>query len=819
MTRSLTIAVASSRNSKKWKNKTVDWSDLLDQLSESTETRETIAEYNRKAKAERDNIKDIGGFTGGGLKGPQRINENFAFKDLLTLDLDSARQDFWDDLTMFQDFACCVYSTHSSTPETPHLRLVAPLSRRCDADEYAALARKIAEDIGIDQVDPASFRTVQMMYWPSHPTDVTPVFEHQDGEWIDVDEVLSRYVDWHDVSNWPLTPNEKQAFSNVRIKAADPLQKEGLIGAFCRTYSVPEAIDKFIPEIYSRGSSEDRYTYTAGSSANGLVIYQDGVLAYSNHATDPAAGHALNAWDIVRIHLFGSEDQNADQDTPVNKLPSYKSMSDMVRNDPDTSATLNLEQVKAAQEAFADINVNVDDESYDWVKQLERDQNGKRIAPTINNYYMILSNDPQLKDCCGRFNEFTDLPEHTGDPAPWNSHIRPGVNWQDTDDSGLRMYIERVYKINNRNNLDDALANYQNSRAFHPVRDYLDGLEWDGTERLDTLLIDYLGADDTPLIRAVTRKTVCGAVDRAYHPGCEFQQMLILTGDQGCGKSTLAKKLGRKWFSDTIDTAGDTRGTDRFDQLQGVWIGEDSELSRWSKQDVAASKKFVSASTDTYRKKFNKRAAAYPRQCIFIGTTNNPRPLHDNSGNRRYWVVEVHARTPGEKNVWNDLTDDVIDQIYAEAKYRLKHGEKTYLDSKALVDALNDQQEEFLDEDPWEAKIREYLDTPITEDWYDRSVNFRADYCRDYYSADGITETGHTKRQYVCVAEIIAECLKPAQEYVTRSDSRRITEIMDHRIEGWERGSVKGGKRFNGYGKQKYFQRVSANKSQEDDVV
>ena len=809
MTRTLTIAVASSRNSKKWKNKTVDWSELLDQLSESTETRETIAEYKRKAKAERDNIKDIGGFTGGGLKGPQRINDNFAFKDLLTLDLDNAAQGFWDDLTMFQEFACCVYSTHSSTPETPHLRLVAPLSRRCDADEYAAVARKIAEDIGIEQVDPASFRTVQMMYWPSHPSDVKPVFASQDGDWIDVDEVLGRYVDWHDVSNWPLTPNEKQAFSNTRVKAADPLQKEGLIGAFCRTYSVPEAIDKFIPEIYARGSSEDRYTYTAGSSANGLVIYQDGVLAYSNHATDPAAGHALNAWDIVRIHMYGAEDRNADQDTPITKLKSYKFMEDLALNDEQTKGTLNREQYEKAQDVFKNIEV----ESDDWLEQIDRNKNG--VITSAKNFSLIIRNDPRLKNSIGRMNEFAELVELGDEPTPWDP-TNKNKYWTPADSAGLRLYIDEVYGIHSAPKLQDALDVYCQIRRYNPVTDYLDSCTWDGVERLDTLLIDYLGAEDTPYTRAVTRKTVCAAVQRAYHPGCKFDQMLVLTGPQGCGKSTFAAKLGRDWFSDSVSTAG-VDGKQKWEQLQGVWIAEDAELAKWSKADVADSKKFISAKSDMFRRPYSRDQYPRPRRCVFIGTTNDKAPLHDATGNRRYWVVDTRHPEEGSKNVWEDLTDEIIDQAYGEAKYRLEQGEKLFLDDPEIADYALRVQESHMEEDPLVSEIRLFLEKPITEDWEQKSIEARVHYYKGFMN--GFEPEGNIKRTVVCRKQIMQEGLNKDAIEQTRL-SQRVGKLMERYFPEWEyhEGHINFG---DIYGQQRYYtlNPSKIKKDEDDDII
>ena len=178
------LATGRSRKEKKWKNQEISWQELVKNLSETHSTYETCVEYRAMNKDKQDAIKDIGGFVGGALKDGRRLNGNVISRSMLTLDLDFADKDFWDDLIMLNDFACCVYSTHKHTAEKPRLRLIIPLSRDVSAEEYEAIARRVAGDIGIDQFDDTTFQPARLMYWPSTSQDGVYQFEHQEGEWL-----------------------------------------------------------------------------------------------------------------------------------------------------------------------------------------------------------------------------------------------------------------------------------------------------------------------------------------------------------------------------------------------------------------------------------------------------------------------------------------------------------------------------------------------------------------------------------------------------------------------------------------------------------
>ena len=293
----LAVALGKSRFETAWKNKTMLWSVLLKRLSASQQTGETHAEYMKLPKSEQDRIKDIGGFVGGHLKDGRRKTGAVVARQILTLDLDFPPADLWESLMDNLDLDCAmaVYSTHKHTPDKPRLRLIMPLSRAVSPDEYEAIARKIAEKIGIDYFDDSTFQPARLMYWPSNSADVAPEFRSYDAPFLNADEVLAEYPDWMDTSYWP----ESSRMTGLRKKQADkqgdPTAKKGIVGAFCRTYTIPEAIAKFLPEVYTETARPDRYTYAAGTTASGLVVYDGDLFAYSNHSTDPASGQLCNA--------------------------------------------------------------------------------------------------------------------------------------------------------------------------------------------------------------------------------------------------------------------------------------------------------------------------------------------------------------------------------------------------------------------------------------------------------------------------------------------------------------------------------------------
>ena len=218
------------------------------------------------------------------------------------------------------------------------------------------------------------------------------------------------------------------------------------------------------------------------------------------------------------------------------------------------------------------------------------------------------------------------------------------------------------------------MALVSSERLYHPVKEYLNGLSWDGTKRLENLLVDYLGAEDTPYVRAVTRKTLVAAVARIYEPGTKFDSILVLNGPQGIGKSTLFARLGRAWYSDSLSIS-DMKDKTASEKLQGYWILELGELAGIRKMDVETVKSFITRTDDKYRKAYGVNVESHPRQCIIVGSTNSDGGfLRDVTGNRRFWPVRVLGK--GRHKPW-DL--DAVDQIWAEAAEYYHQGEELFL--------------------------------------------------------------------------------------------------------------------------------------------
>lgn len=791
--RDVSYAYAASRLSKHWNNHNMAWSDFMQKLAQTVRTKEDLADYNKMSKSEQADVKDVGGFVGGYLKEGKRKAGQVMNRSMLTLDLDFAAQDMTDILSMFYDFAYCVYSTHKHREISPRLRLVIPLKRNVNADEYEAVGRKVADMVGMEYFDDTTYQPHRLMYWPSTSNDAEFFFTYEDLPLLDPDEILSEYVDWTDTLEWPTSNREQSKTKHLADKQGNPEEKPGIVGAFCRAYTIEEAIETFIPELYDQHST-DRYTYHEGSTAGGLVLYEDGKFAYSHHNTDPISGQLVNSFDLVRIHLYGAQDEDMKDDTPINRLPSYKAMQTKAQNDEQVKKQLINDKMSNVMDDF-DVIETANDE---WDETLEITSKGNFKA-SIPNIEIILRNDPNLKGKIA-FNEFTKQIECLG-KTPWNKESRHR-QWQDGDDSALRSYIEKVYEIHHSGKTKDAIISVAIQNAYHPVRNYLNSLTWDGEPRLERLFIKYLGVEDTEVNRTTTRKALTAGVTRVMEPGCKFDYMLTLYGPQGVGKSAILKKLGGAWFSDSLVSV---TGKEAYEALQGVWLMEMAELAATRKAEVEAIKHFISKQIDRFRVAYGHYIEDFPRQCIFIGTTNKVDFLRDETGGRRFWPMTVNPEKVEVK--WSKLTKDEIDQIWAEAKHYYDKGEELYLDPE-LEEEMNAIQSKHTEESPYVGIIEEFLNTPIPKNWQDMTISERRDFYK--FGDESISEQSSelVQRDKVCALEIFVECFgKDKGDSRGSMELKKITNAL-RQLGTWQvyDGNQQGKLRFGKeYGLQKAY--------------
>lgn len=770
--RKLSIAYGSSCHAKRWVNQQVTFDELCERLSHTARTPETVEEYPKLPKAERDRAKDKGGFVGGKLKGGRRKRDTVEGRSMLTQDADHAGIGFIDSYEMLCPYASCLYTTHGHTPEAPRVRVVVPLTRDVTPDEYAAISRLFAAEWGIDQFDECSHRPHQLMYWPTTPTDGEYVFKRCDGEWLDPDRYLAAHPGWRDCAGLPHSAREGGNVERGRKQQENPLGKQGVIGAFCRTYGINEAVHVFLKDIYQESALQGRFDYIPADSSAGVVVYDD-IFAYSHHATDPACGKLLNAFDLVRIHKFGGLDEKVPEETEAAKLPSFKAMCDFAVNDENVKMTIAGERMEIAEKEFSG-------ENEDWLKQLEYEKRSTVVKNTLRNLLLILNNDEKLKGIV--FNQLSDGMEIKGE-VPWE---HPSRFWRDADDAQLISYVDLTYGTFSARNYDIAVTKVADDRSYHPIREFLSSLpEWDKVPRVDTILVDFLGASDNAYVRAVTRKTLCGAIARVMNPGCKFDTMLVLNGPQGKGKSTLISKLCGEWFNDSL-LLNDTKDKTAAEKLQGYWILEIGELAGLKKTEIETLRGFLSRQNDIYRASFGRRATPHPRQCVFIGTTNAENGyLRDTAGNRRFWPV----KTPGDaaRASW-EMTEEEIRQIWAEALVRYKEGEPLHLDNELAGMALKEQQI-AMEVDEREGMVRDYLEMPLPERWDKMDIFDRRNYiCGSEFG--GEREPGVRKRERVCNMEIWCECFGKERGNLKRQDANEISAIMAN-IEGWKKADNK----------------------------
>lgn len=784
------IATGLSRLTLKWTNVKLEWSEFVAKLKEEHRTNETLREFLAAPKEQQSQIKDVGGYVGGYLKAGRRRPDHVLRRQLITLDVDFAYPDFWQDFCLMYNNAAVLHGTHKNSPTSPRYRLVCPINRPVTVEEYLAISRRIAGSLGIDLFDNSTFEPSRLMFWPSNPSDVDYYFEFQDGPWFDADAILASYEDWTDVSSWPCSDSQIDAKNEKAKKQEDPELKRGIIGAFCKAYTISEAIETFLPDVYTKTAVKDRYTYTKGSTAAGMVVYDD-KFSFSHHGTDPAGGRLCNAFDLVRIHKFGDLDKDRDGES----RPSLLAMEDLARADAKVKILIAKNNLADAKYDFADVPEDnpVDFSDTEWMTELEVERSGgyKASAANLN---LIFGHDPRLKRLF-KLNDF-DNKVYVFGTLPWRRVSKPEPI-RNVDYAGVRNYIEIIYGITSSAKIDDALALECERNHFHPVREYLQDLEWDGQKRVDTLLYKLFGVPLNTYTKEALRKTLVGAVARVFKPGCKFDLVLTLISTmQGTGKSSFFRALGRKWFSDTFLTV---QGKDAYEQLQGTWVMEMAELAGLKKADVESVKHFISKQSDTFRPAYARVPETFERQCVFVATTNEVAFLRDSTGNRRFMPIDVEeVKLVDNKELMSFLNNDAyIDQIWAEAMELYRSGENLFLSKEAEAIAQGNQ-ELHEEVDPRIGLIEDYLERLLPEDWDKKDVFERQNWLEDPLAA------GTVQREIVCAMEVWVEALGKSRDDFDRYNSRDLNNVL-RSIDGWE--LTDKFTRFNLYGKQRTYRR------------
>ncbi|MEA4972353.1 MAG: virulence-associated E family protein [Candidatus Metalachnospira sp.] len=778
--RNLAIAYGNNRLAKQWTNKTISFVDLKERLKTTIRTPESAEEYACFTKAQRDMAKDHGGFVAGVLKGGRRKIDTVESRSMVALDGDRIDAEFLDNYEANAPYTSVLYTTHSHTDDNPRVRVIYPLTRDVTPEEFVAVSRYMAEQLGIDYFDECSYLPNQLMYWPSTPTNGVFVYKEANKNWLNPDDILNAHPEWKDPTRLPTSSRESKANTVNFKKVQDPLEKEGVVGLFNRVYfPVNLAIDEFLSDVYEPTYSEDRYHLIESSSMAGVEIKEGGKFVYSHHAKDPAYLKLCNAFDIVRIHKFQDDDEKK----------SYKQMCEFVMT-LDKVKLFDLEEKrKQAGEDFAEDN--------DWRIHLKYQPRSKVLENSVWNEMLILNNDADFANFA--FNEMANRIQITGN-VPWE---RPDGNefWRDADTAQMKALIDVRYVPFSSRNHDVSFLKVADDRRFHPIRDYLDGLpKWDENKRLEYLLVRYFNADDTPYVHAITRKTFVGAVARIYKPGTKFDSVPVLDGEQGIGKSTFFKDLvGDQYYSDTLSLT-DMNDKSGAEKLQGFWIVEIGELAGMKKADIEKVKAFISTTDDKYRPSYGKTVESHPRQCIIIASVNGERGyLRDITGNRRFWVVKCSRKE--QIMTWNFSENDRA-QIWAEAKFYYQNGEKLYLEGDMLR-AAEYAQREAMELDERQGMVEEYLDMLLPENWDEMDIYARRNHIAEKNAPT--TANGTVERKIVSNAEIWCECFGRNLSDLKPSDSYAIAALMT-KIDGWQRTTKV--KKRPVYGKQRLYEKI-----------
>ena len=760
--------------------------ELCETLKTPQVLKQTEEEYNALPDDEKKQLK-FGACFSACVRNEQGDKpEDLAY--ILALDVDHPNAALLEDIkTRYPDLKVFAYTTFRSREDSPRYRIIIPLSRPVTKDEYAKLCEAFTEKLNCE-FDKQCFNFRQKLQFPRVLKGIEYHFCEWGSEPLDVDTLLG-------IS--PKTDEQEKETSSggVSDDAEDVKEKElklGPIQAYCEVHPITEIIES-LSDIYEPTDTKNRYKLIGSDSTPGVIIDPEKKIATSFHANDPAQG-THNSFDLYRIHRFGALDKDVPEGTKKKDLPSFKAMMDYVKRDEKVKALLKKTREKKKPKTDSKIDGIMD--------KLQVNKYGEPKNSTANAVTIVLE-DPELSGI--KYDSFKQQFIATS-PLPWEEKgtLHPRV-FTEYDRKALIGYISSTYNIETGNNIDNALARLTFCRSVDPLQEYFKGLTWDGESRVEGLLTKYLGCEDSEYTRAVMRTTLISGVKRVFEPGCKIDMVLVLIGKQGCGKSTFVSRLAKGYFTDTI-RCQDIATKTAAEKLRGVFIAEISEMAGFSKTEVEMVKSFFSCQNDNYREPYARIVTEHPRKSIIIGTSNRISGLLiDETGNRRF--LPVFTGKESESHPW-DMTDEDIDQIWAEAYMLYKNGESHKMPAH-LVDEVLKMQNEAVVEDIRMPLVSEYLDILLPENWYDLGIEDRRDYINHTGKYIGKPYEGTLRRDYICAAEIGMEFFGMKKIDLTIRFSKEIALML--RKLGWtEYPANNGRKKIPGYGKGTTFCRPAS---------
>ena len=773
-----------SRRTNEYNAKATTLGEFIQKCIRHKRTPETLAQYAAMTKEQAGDAKDVGGFVGGTFRDNHRGSDYLEKRTMITLDLDKGQYSPAELLTKVSEtlggVAVVGYTSHSHTSTQTRIRIVVPLKKPVTPERYTALAGEVIERCGIsDFADDCSTRPAQLFYWPSAPADAPIWAAHVMGPLFEDKGSISPVVT---PQNGQIQyPEAPKTVKSVGGRLSDPRDKPGIIGAFCRAWHpISTAIETYLAGVYEK-AGRDRYRYIGSNSEAGLIIKDGGLYAYSNHTnSDPAAdGHCHNAYDLCRIHLCGGDDALA-QDFALKDQKVVRQLFPVLKDEDDTTPD-KADDTPSPMQKKEHGAVLADDET--WVSMLELKKDGSpKNTPT--NARIILENDPKLKGAI-HFNLHSD--DLTAMPSlPWfkktHHDAKEGAAWSDPDTAALALYFSDNYRFIGEKSIDIAVEMVSRDFLFHPIRNYLRSLQWDGTPRLERMVIDYLGAEDNPCTRQMTELMMVGAVARVFNPGVKFDYMTIFQGEQGTFKSTLCRVLFSPWYLDEFNFNGNK---DELERIRGIWGIEVGELAGMRKAEIQNVKGTVSRQEDIYRSSYGRRAQRHPRQCIFIGTTNETHFLKDDK-NRRFCLIPIVKKLRKFGEYGPEALERDKDQLWAEAM----HLYKTRWEGKPLIlSRENAEEQERRNQgvnmnklDPVRADLEDYLNRPLPPDWNTWDKTSR----RTYFERGSIAENGVLRREFSLKA-FLWEVYGCSSEVEAKKKDASLAGQLGNRVAGYLR--------------------------------